>query len=91
MIMMKRIDKFTNDKHENAENNEDENGCEKLFLGWISNSWIRDDSPEASKWYKCIIKECMQHMVSSWDERNEQIHTEKKHKRELKKKICRTQ
>ena len=83
-----KIDKFINDKHENAENNEDENRCEKLFLGWISNSWVRDYSPEVSKQHKCIIKDSMQHMVRSWDERNEQVHAEKSRKENLKKRFA---
>ena len=76
MNLMESIEKFINKKNFENENNEEDDSCAKLLLGWISTLWMNDNSPEASKWCKC-----MQHMVDSWDERNEQAYNEKSNKK----------
>ena len=71
---------WENNKKKNNDDTEIDNECGKLFLGWISDSWIAEDTIEACKWHKHVIKEHMQHMASSWEERNKQVHDEKRQK-----------
>lgn len=84
MIMMEKTHKLINKK---SESDADEIEFSRLFLGWISSSWIKEENMEASKWCKRATKENVQHMVSSWEERNEKVHGNKKHKEHLIKRL----
>ena len=51
--------------------------CDKIFLGWMSKSWIEKDTTEAREWHKRVTKESAQFAVDSWEERNLELNSEK--------------
>ena len=47
-----------------------------IFLGWIEKSWMKNDDKSSKKWFKHVIKECVQFMVDRWEERNSHVNEE---------------
>ena len=85
--IMRSLEKFM--QSDCKDNNKDDEiaGIDKIFLGWISKSWIESNEKSAIKWYNCVVTHCMQHMVESWDERNLQVHSEEGCKANLKQRV----
>ena len=48
---------------------------------------IESDYKNATKWCNYVVKQCMQHMIESWDERNLQVRTEASCKANLKQRV----
>ena len=81
--IMRELEQFLNHSDKNNEEIKNKLGCDKIFLGWMSKKWIPSTNKNANKWYSVVIKSCVQHMIESWEERNEEIHSEEKRKENL--------
>ena len=71
-----KLDRFLMPKNSQKQEDEDNLKFEHVFLGWISNEWIPQNTKKASKWHKIVVKNCMQHMVESWEKRNDEVHSD---------------
>ena len=85
--IMRRLEKFMQSDQLDDDKNNEIVGIDRIFLGWISKQWIESNDKNAIKWCNCIVTQCMQHMVESWDERNLQVHSEASCKANLKQRV----
>ena len=67
--------------------NEQDAEHKMIFLGWIERSWLKSDGKSSKTWFKHVIKECLQFMVDSWDERNLHVNEDSAKVKNLKKRF----